>query len=120
MNNPFLSIIIPAHNEESRLPRTLGRIFDFLKDQSYSYEVIIIENGSSDRTLALSQEFALHHPNLIVHQEQQPGKGNAVRQGMLMAKGQYRFICDADLSMPIEEIQKCMPLTLTNLDITNI
>ena len=117
MNNPFLSIIIPAHNEESRLPRTLERIFDFLKDQSYSYEVLIIENGSSDRTLALSQVFAIHHPNLIVHQEQQPGKGNAVRRGMLMAKGQYRFICDADLSMPIEEIQKFIPPALTNFDV---
>ena len=117
MNNLFLSIIIPAHNEESRLPRTLGRIFDFLKDQPYSYEVLIIENGSSDRTLSLSKEFAQQHTGFIVHQEQQPGKGNAVRQGMLMAKGQYRFICDADLSMPIEEIQKFIPPTLTDFDV---
>lgn len=117
MNNPFLSIIIPAHNEESRLPRTLGQIFDFLKNQSYSYEVIIVENGSSDRTLALAQEFALEHSNLIVCQEQQPGKGNAVQQGMLKAQGQYRFICDADLSMPIEEIQKFIPPVLTDFDI---
>ena len=79
--------------------------------------MLIIENGSSDRTLALSQEFATNHPNLIVHQEQQPGKGNAVRRGMLMAKGQYRFICDADLSMPIEEIQKFIPPALTNFDV---
>ncbi len=117
MNNPFLSIIIPAHNEESRLPRTLGQIFDFLKNQSYSYEVIIVENGSSDRTLARAQEFALKHSNLIICQEQQPGKGNAVQQGMLKAQGQFRFICDADLSMPIEEIQKFIPPVLTNFDI---
>jgi dolichyl-phosphate beta-glucosyltransferase len=117
LNNPFLSIIIPAHNEESRLPRTLEKIFDFLKDQSFSSEVIIVENGSSDRTLALAQEFALKHSNLIVYQEKQPGKGNAVQQGMLKAQGQYRFICDADLSMPIEEIQKFIPPILTGFDI---
>lgn len=109
--------MIPAHNEESRLPRTLGKIFDFLKDQSYSYEVIIVENGSTDRTLALAQAFALKHPNLLVYQEARPGKGNAVQQGMLKATGQYRFICDADLSMPIEEIQKFIPPILTDFDV---
>ncbi|MBK8781963.1 MAG: glycosyltransferase family 2 protein [Anaerolineales bacterium] len=117
MNHPFLSIVIPAHNEESRLPRTLGQIFDFLQKQSFTFEVIIVENGSSDQTLALAQEFALNHPNLIVCQEQQRGKGNAVRQGMLKALGQYRFICDADLSMPIEEIQKFIPPALADFDI---
>lgn len=117
MNNPFLSIIIPAHNEEGRLPRTLAKIFDFLKDQSYSAEVIIVENGSSDRTLELAQGFAQQHANLIIYQEQQRGKGNAVQKGMLKANGQYRFICDADLSMPIEEIQKFIPPHLTDFDV---
>ncbi len=112
-----MSIVIPAHNEESRLPRTLGQIFDFLKDQSYSSEVVIVENGSSDRTLELAQEFSLKHPNLIIYQEQQRGKGNAVQQGMLKARGQYRFICDADLSMPIEEIQKFIPPALNDFDV---
>ena len=57
------------------------------------------------------------HSNLIICQEQQPGKGNAVQHGMLKAQGQFRFICDADLSMPIEEIQKFIPPVLTNFDI---
>ena len=117
MNHPFLSIVIPAHNEESRLPRTLGKIFDFLKNQNYPYEVIIVENGSTDRTFDLAQEFASRYQNLIIHQEQQRGKGNAVQQGMLKAKGRYRFICDADLSMPIEEIQKFLPPVLKDFDI---
>lgn len=112
-----MSIIIPAHNEEGRLPRTLGQIFDFLKTQPYSVEVIIVENGSSDRTLEAAQEFSNQHPNLIIYQEQQRGKGNAVRYGMLKAQGQYRFICDADLSMPIEEIQKFIPPTLKDFDV---
>jgi len=117
LNNPFLSIVIPAHNEEGRLPRTLGQVFDFLDRQEYSSEVIIIENGSSDRTLDLAQEISRKRPNLIIYHEQQRGKGNAVQQGMLRAKGQYRFICDADLSMPIEEIQKFIPPQLTNFDV---
>lgn len=117
MSTPFLSIIIPAHNEEGRLPRTLGQIFSFLEKQGYSSEIIIVENGSSDRTLELAQEYALRHPNLIVHHENQPGKGNAVRRGMLEAHGEYRFICDADLSMPIEELQKFLPPALNDFDI---
>lgn len=117
MSTPFLSIVIPAHNEEGRLPRTLGQIFSFLEKQNYSSEIIIVENGSSDRTLELAQEYALHHPNLIVHHEKQPGKGNAVRRGMLEARGEYRFICDADLSMPIEELRKFLPPVLNDFDI---
>lgn len=117
MSTPFLSIVIPAHNEEGRLPRTLGQIFSFLEKQSYSSEIIIVENGSSDRTLELAQEYALRHPNLIVHHEKQLGKGNAVRRGMLVARGEYRFICDADLSMPIEELQKFLPPVLNDFDI---
>ncbi|MBI5351842.1 MAG: glycosyltransferase family 2 protein [Chloroflexi bacterium] len=117
MASPFLSIIVPAHNEENRLPRTLGQIFTFLEDQSYTAEVIIVENGSSDRTLELAQEFAVRYPNLIVIHEEQRGKGNAVRRGVLEAHGEYRFICDADLSMPIEELQKFIPPALDDFDI---
>jgi glycosyltransferase involved in cell wall biosynthesis len=112
-----LSIVIPAHNEESRLPRTLGQIFSFLENQSYSSEVVIVENGSSDRTLELAYEFASRHSNLTVIHEEQRGKGNAVRRGMLEAHGEYRFICDADLSMPIEEVQKFIPPMLNNFDL---
>ncbi len=112
-----MSIVIPAHNEEGRLPRTLGEIFAFLENQSYAYEVIVVENGSSDSTLELANEFASHHPNFIVIHEEQPGKGNAVRRGVLEAHGQYRFICDADLSMPIDEIQKFIPPTLNDFDL---
>ena len=117
LNNPFLSIIIPAHNEEGRLPRTLGQIFEFLKKQNYTSEVIVVENGSSDRTLELAHEFASQHPNVTVLKEEQRGKGNAVRHGMLMARGEYRFICDADLSMPIDEIQKFIPPAISDFDI---
>ena len=117
MTTPFLSIIIPAYNEESRLPRTLERVFLFLEKQAYSSEVIIVENGSSDRTLELAREFAARHANMILIREEQRGKGNAVRRGMLEAHGEYRFICDADLSMPIEEVQKFLPPAMDNFDL---
>lgn len=117
MTQPFLSIIIPAHNEEGRLPRSLRQIFSYLENQTYSAEVIVVENGSSDRTLELSIEFSHEHPNLKVIKESVRGKGNAVRRGMLEARGEYRFICDADLSMPIEELEKFLPPALGLFDV---
>lgn len=117
MKNPFLSIIIPARNEESRLPRTLGQVFDFLARQSYSSEVLVIENASTDRTYDIAREFAASHPQLLVFRETQRGKGCAVQRGMLEAKGEYRFLCDADLSMPIEELNKFLPPAMDGFDI---
>ncbi len=117
MNPPFLSIIIPAHNEESRLPRTLGQVFAYLEKQVYSAEVVIVENGSADRTFEIAQEHARSHPNLVVIREERRGKGSAVRRGVLEARGEYRFICDADLSMPIEELEKFLPPLLSGFDI---
>ncbi len=114
---PFLSLIIPAHNEESRLPRTLEQVFAFLGGQSYRAEVLVIENGSSDRTFEIAQQFAGRHPELRVLQNSERGKGAAVRRGMLAANGEYRFVCDADLSMPIEEIAKFLPPALNDFDL---
>jgi glycosyltransferase involved in cell wall biosynthesis len=114
---PFLSVIIPAYNEEHRLPRTLEQVFNFLAGQSFASEVLVVENGSSDRTLALAQEFARRFGNLRVLSETERGKGRAVRRGMLEARGRYRFICDADLSMPIEELTKFLPPAAADFDI---
>lgn len=117
MTPVFLSIIIPAHNEEKRLPRTLEQVFAFLEKQTYTAEVVVVENGSADRTLEIAQSFATQHPQLRILQNDERGKGLAVRRGMLEARGQFRFICDADLSMPIEEIVKFVPPALTDFDV---
>ena len=114
--NPFLSIVIPAHNEQNRLPDTLEQILHFLQQQSFTSEVIVVENGSTDRTHEVAQEFTGHHKNMRVIRSEQ-GKGAAVRRGMLEAIGDYRFMCDADLSMPVEEIAKFIPPVLEDFDI---
>lgn len=117
LNKPFLSIIIPAHNEENRLPVTLTKVFAFTAKQSYTSEVIVVENGSTDRTLEVAQSFHHLHPSLIVLREEERGKGLAVRRGMLAAEGKYRFMSDADLSMPITEVNRFLPPLLEDFDI---
>jgi dolichyl-phosphate beta-glucosyltransferase len=114
---PFLSIVIPAHNEEQRLPPSLQKIDTFLQAQPYPAEVLVVENGSHDRTAAVAQAFARHAPYLRVISEVQRGKGLAVRRGMLEARGEYRFICDADLSMPIEQVNRFLPPSLSQPDV---
>lgn len=114
---PFLSIIIPAYNEETRLPATLEQIFTFLQSQPYNSEVLVIENGSRDRTLQVAQAYAQTQPTLKVIHNPERGKGLAVRRGMLEARGEYRFMCDADLSMPAGEINRFFPPLLENASI---
>ncbi len=121
MSTPFLSIIIPAYNEEERLPKTLEQVFAFLGSQSYPAEVIVADNASQDSTYDLAMEFARQLPSnspaFQIVREATRGKGAAVRRGMQAAKGEYRFMCDADLSMPITEVNRFMPPLLTEFDI---
>lgn len=109
MSNIFFSLIIPAHNEERRLPPTLTAVNAYLEKQPYSSEILVVENGSQDLTAVVVEAFAADHPRVRLLREHGRGKGLAVRRGMLAARGEYRFICDADLSMPIEEVGKFLP-----------
>jgi len=117
LSAPFLSIIIPAHNEETRLPHTLEQVLAFLKNRDYTSEVLIVENGSSDHTFEIAQEFMRQYSNLRVLRETERGKGLAVRRGMLEARGEYRFMCDADLSMSIDQVNRFLPPASGNVDI---
>jgi len=117
INPPFLSIILPAHNEEQRLPETLRQVTQFIQSQKYLIEIVIVENASSDRTLEIAREFASQNENVLILHEERPGKGLAVKEGMLAATGEYRFFCDVDFSMPITEIPKFLPPNLKNTDI---
>jgi dolichyl-phosphate beta-glucosyltransferase len=113
----FLSLIIPAHNEERRLPPTLTAVNAYLDKQPYASEVIVVENGSQDLTAVVVEAFAADHPRIKLIRESGRGKGLAVRHGMLAATGEYRFICDADLSMPIEEVAKFLPPALSDYQV---
>jgi glycosyltransferase involved in cell wall biosynthesis len=114
---PFLSIIIPVYNEEKRLPGALEQLFRFLGAQSYSYEVILVENGSRDHTFAVAQSYTKYYPQLIVLHNDKPGKGLAVQRGMLKAKGEYRFMCDVDFSMPVSQLNRFLPPALDGYEI---
>ncbi len=114
---PFLSIIIPAHNEEYRLPQTLQEVDRFLAQQAYTFEVLVIENGSIDRTLEIANSFAATFPYLRVIHEDLKGKGRAVRRGVLEARGEYRFFCDVDFSMPVTEINRFLPPALEHTEV---
>jgi glycosyltransferase involved in cell wall biosynthesis len=89
----------------------------FLHDQTYEAEVLVVNNGSHDRTAEIVREFQSRHSNLHLIDEKRAGKGLAVRLGMLQATGEYRFICDADLSMPIQEVNKFFPPALEDFEI---
>lgn len=117
MTQPFLSIVIPAYNEEKRLPGTLEKVYSFLDQQTYLSEVLVVENGSQDGTFEVARRFAIGRSSFQVLREAERGKGRAVRRGMLAARGEYRFMCDADLSMPVEEINRFIPPANPDYDI---
>lgn len=114
---PLLSIIIPAYNEASRLPASLAEVDRFVAAQPYPIELIIVNNNSRDETRRIADEFAAAHPYTRVFDQPRQGKGAAVQTGMLAGRGEYLFICDADFSMPVDEISKFMPPNADRYDV---
>jgi dolichyl-phosphate beta-glucosyltransferase len=113
---PLLTLIIPAYNEERRLPKSLEQITAFVQQQPEPMEVIIVENGSSDRTTEIAEGYAARYPFVrVLHSPK--GKGAAVRVGMMEGRGRYLFICDSDLSMPIAEVRKFLPPAIADYDV---
>ena len=111
-----LSLVVPAYNEEARLPTSLPQIMAFANSQPFRVEVIIVNNNSGDRTRQIADEFARHSDCLRVIDQPIQGKGAAVRAGMLAANGDYCMIADADLSMPIAEVTKFLPPNVPTYD----
>ncbi|MBX3158861.1 MAG: glycosyltransferase family 2 protein [Deltaproteobacteria bacterium] len=104
-----LSIIVPAYNEEHRLPPTLERLHRFLQRQPLRYEIVVVDDGSRDGTCRVVEEAMRGIANLrLERQGANQGKGAAVRRGMLAAHGQLRVMCDADGSMPPEEMPRLL------------
>jgi dolichyl-phosphate beta-glucosyltransferase len=110
MSNPYLSIIIPAYNEAERIPKTLVDMDRRLARVDYSYEILVIDDGSKDNTVEVVAKLVPMIKNLrIVETNENVGKGGAVRRGMLLAKGQIRLFTDADNSTSIDQFENMIP-----------
>lgn len=106
----MISIVIAAYNEEKRIGESLRKISEFFRGGG-EYEVIVVDDGSSDGTSRLVRGFDAMFPSLeIIRYEVNRGKGYALRRGVLASKGDAVLVTDADLSTPIEELDKLMPL----------
>ncbi|MDR4508800.1 MAG: glycosyltransferase family 2 protein [Candidatus Brocadiaceae bacterium] len=118
MTTCYLSLIIPAYNEEKRVLPTLEKICEYLDKQQFSYEIIIIDDGSTDNTLQVIHDYMRLKEHIVVFPNRRNmGKGYSVRRGMLSAEGRYIFFTDADLSTPIEEIDKCLLYLINGYDV---
>jgi dolichyl-phosphate beta-glucosyltransferase len=105
-----LSVIIPAHNEEQRIEKTLLDVDAYLEKQPYDYEIIVVNNNSNDRTVEVVKKLeSTTVQNARIISETMRGKGAAVRRGMMEAQGDYTVFMDADNATPIKEIEKLWP-----------
>ena len=104
---PKFSIVIPAYNEHRRIGDTLHRVMDYLHEQKWSAEVVVVDDGSRDDTAEIINGFAAQNPEIrLVSNPGNQGKGYAVRNGMVNARGQILLFTDADLSSPLSEAPK--------------
>ncbi len=113
-----ISIVIPAYNEESRLSPTLDRVLNFVRQRAWDAEVIVVDDGSRDRTTDIVRDYA--QSDGIVRLIQNPGnrgKGYSVRSGVLNARGKIVLFSDADLSSPIEEAPKLLEALENGADV---
>ena len=117
MSQLFLSVVIPTFNEETRIADSLSRVIEYLQGQDYSWEVVVADDGSTDRTVGLVGQAIVDHPNVRILHLQHRGKGWAVKNGMLAAEGEFRLLCDADLSVPIQQVERLLPPTGPMADI---
>ena len=107
--SPDVSIVIPAYNEALRLPSSLDRIERFATEQQLKLEVIVVDDGSRDGTAEVVSQRVARWPQLrLLQAERNAGKGAAVRLGMSAARGRYRVFSDADLSVPIDDLEKLL------------
>jgi glycosyltransferase involved in cell wall biosynthesis len=112
-----LSIVIPAFNEARRITATLDRLCAYLGGQPWEWEIRVVDDGSADGTPEVVETAARQNPRIVLQREPHRGKGGAVKAGLLAAGGDYRFICDADLSMPPAELPRFLPPQLGHFDV---
>jgi dolichyl-phosphate beta-glucosyltransferase len=107
----YLSVIIPAYNEEKRIPNTLRDIYKYLSSQDYSFEILVVSDGSTDKTVEVVEKMALEEMEelRVLDFKNNYGKGYGVKVGMLESKGKYRLFTDADNSTSIDQAEKMFP-----------
>lgn len=115
--HPYLSVVIPAYNEHARIPKTLEQVIGYLKAQSYEWEIVVADDGSTDSTARAVEKEASRDARVQLLSLGHRGKGWAVKNGMAAATGTYRLLCDADLSVPIEQVERLLPPQVTDIDI---
>jgi dolichyl-phosphate beta-glucosyltransferase len=116
-NGPTLSVIVPAYNEERGLAGTLRTLARYLAAKPWRWEVRVVDDGSSDATRQVVDQFSRSEPRVVLQPEPHRGKGGAVRAGMIASGAAFRFMCDADLSMPVHELDRFMPPALGDADV---
>lgn len=113
-----VSVIIPAYNEERRLPKTIFSVDEYLKRQNYDYEIIVVNDGSRDKTAKIVEELKTKIANLkLIDRKENRGKGYSVKEGMLNAQGDFCLFMDADNSTSIDQIEKMWPFFEKGYDI---
>jgi len=116
--NPYLSVIVPVYNEEKLISSTLVDIDGYLKTQAYEYEIIAVNDGSSDGTEKVLNVLEIEMKNIkIISNSANRGKGYSVRKGMLSASGEYRLFTDADNSTDIREVKKFLEILDSGIDV---
>ncbi len=109
MSNPYLSVVIPSYNEMANLQKgVLEKIAHYLQKQKYSYEILVVDDGSTDGSIEFVEDFISDHDNFVFIKNSHLGKVGAVTAGMLKAKGEYRLFTDMDQATPIEEIDSLL------------
>lgn len=110
MQQPFLSVIIPAYKEGERIGRNLLEIDKYLKGKNYTYEILVVVDGSPDNTAEVARNYSLQVPHLrVIENPENHGKGYVVRQGLLEAQGKCRVFLDADGSTSISHLDSFLP-----------
>jgi dolichyl-phosphate beta-glucosyltransferase len=118
METPYLSVVIPAYKEGERIGRNLLEIDKYLKSKSYTYEIVVVVDGSPDNTAEVARNYALQVPYLrIIENTENHGKGYVVRQGLLEAKGKYCVFLDADGSTSITHLETFLPQLEAGYDV---
>lgn len=117
MHHTSLSVVIPAFNEAQRIGTTIDSLLRELPRLISEYEIRVVDDGSHDETALVVENAAKEHPRVVLQRERHVGKGGAVQAGMLAARGALRFMCDADLSMPVHEIQRFLDIVPSRCDV---